>query len=235
VTRLESPLHEVLFQSWAKAHGIQDHDDPKNIFDYRKIYQDTGGQIHPHGMLNDMAKAANGAVGEAQQGGDQADPYAAQAEMHSANLDSQSKQRSDALKKEMNTENNKVKIHLKTMELQHKSMQAEKDRAHKQQEAQLQHHLTMQQAERDRQAQAQQEQMGHAHAMEQAHVGHQHDVQVAQMGHQNSMQEAKASQAHDMHSKVMQEQLARSRPQPQAQPAQQPTLGSELYKRQLGQ
>lgn len=42
-----NPLEEVLFKSWATAHGIEDHDKPENPFDYRGLYKSTRGQMHP--------------------------------------------------------------------------------------------------------------------------------------------------------------------------------------------
>lgn len=58
-----SPLHEVLFKSWAKANGVENHDDPKNMFDHRALFQQSNGLVHPHGQVNQMADAHNMAVG----------------------------------------------------------------------------------------------------------------------------------------------------------------------------
>lgn len=57
------PLHEVLFQSWAKANGIENHDDSDNMFDHRGHYKLTNGLVHQPGEVNQMADQHNAAVG----------------------------------------------------------------------------------------------------------------------------------------------------------------------------
>lgn len=62
MTQLD-PLQEVLFKSWARANGVEDPDDPNNMFDHRAHYQRTNGLVHPMGQVNQMADAHNVAVG----------------------------------------------------------------------------------------------------------------------------------------------------------------------------
>ena len=228
-----SPMEETLFQAWARAHRIDDHDDPKNIFDYRKIYKDTNGQIHPPGMLTSMAAAANGAVGEAQtaQGGDAIDPAMAAVEHQKNQADSQNKAADRDHKAKLNKENNMTKILLKKMELDHKGQMAEQDRAHKQQEAQMQHELSMRQAEQDRVARMQEVQVGHQHEMERAQMGFQHDDAQAMAGRQHELETARMGHQAEASNSMLQEQLARSRPQ-QTNPMD--TLGGQMLRREVG-
>lgn len=55
-----SPLEEVLFKHWATANGVgDDHSAPDNAYDYRGIYRQTGGQIHPPGTIANVAGQYN--------------------------------------------------------------------------------------------------------------------------------------------------------------------------------
>lgn len=50
-----SPLEETLFKHWATANGIDEsmHGDPNNHYDFRGMYRQSNGLVHPPGhMLN---------------------------------------------------------------------------------------------------------------------------------------------------------------------------------------
>lgn len=77
LTRTElSPLEEVMFNSWASANQLDDHDKPENNFDYRKLYQETGGKVFAPGELkNHTAKlGAIQTLMQAQQAHDSSSP-----------------------------------------------------------------------------------------------------------------------------------------------------------------
>lgn len=48
-----SPLEEVMFNSWAGANQLEP-DQPDNTFDYRKLYQQTGGKVFAPGELKNQ-------------------------------------------------------------------------------------------------------------------------------------------------------------------------------------
>jgi hypothetical protein len=48
-----SPLEEVMFNSWANANQL-DPDSNESPFDYRKLYQMTGGKVYAPGELKGM-------------------------------------------------------------------------------------------------------------------------------------------------------------------------------------
>lgn len=54
-----SPLEEHLFQAWAKANQVENHDDPNNQYDHRAEYKRGNGMIHPPGLLNKVSSAHN--------------------------------------------------------------------------------------------------------------------------------------------------------------------------------
>lgn len=54
-----SPLHEILFKHWATANGIQDTDAPDNHYDYRGMFQQSGGQMQPPGAIQGAADGYN--------------------------------------------------------------------------------------------------------------------------------------------------------------------------------
>lgn len=43
------PLQEVIFQQWMTANQLEE--DPSSPFDYRGLYQQTGGKVHAPGEL----------------------------------------------------------------------------------------------------------------------------------------------------------------------------------------
>ena len=102
-----SPLHEVLFQNWTKAHGVDNHDDPENMFDHRELFQRTNGRVHPPGMVNDMAEAHNLMMQPQEQG---TDPLM---EMRKMQME------------------HDHKTSLERMKLEHKSKESKIDRQHK--------------------------------------------------------------------------------------------------------
>lgn len=56
-----SPLEEALFPHWATANGIDEsaHAAPDNHYDYRGIYKQTNGQVHPPGTIEKIASGFN--------------------------------------------------------------------------------------------------------------------------------------------------------------------------------
>lgn len=54
-----TPLEEHLFQAWAKANRVDNHDDPNNSFDHRAVYKQGNGMIHEPGLVDKMGKAHN--------------------------------------------------------------------------------------------------------------------------------------------------------------------------------
>lgn len=188
-----SPLEETLFKTWARAHGVAEPDHPENFFDYRGLYKQSNGLIHPNGMVPQMAAAHNAGI-QPQEGTEinNPDPFMAAAEIHKANLDSESKKRSDMIKMQLEHKKMEHKTSLEQMKLAHKSHEADKDRAHKAQ---------VEQAHR---AQAAQDRMVDRHfQMEDAARARQEAMQDAHMNRQNQVQDS-----------VMQEHFARTRPAP---------------------
>lgn len=187
-----SPLHEILFQTWAKAHRIDNHDDPSNSFDHRGVFQRTNGLIHPPGHINQLA-AEHNAAAEAQDGGGAAiDPAMAAVEHQKNQSEAQAKEQERQLKVQLLERSHAQKLEIKQMELQHKSMEADKDRAYKAQEAQVGREHEAQRAQADRQA----------------------TLQDTLMQRQHSLQDQATNQQADMHGKLLTEHLTRTRPQP---------------------
>lgn len=160
-----NPLEEALFQTWARANGIDNHDDPSNYFDHRGVYKQTNGLILPPGLLKSLTMQHNTAMDAAGDGGDTEypDPYAAQAEIHKANLDHEGKQRSEQIKMQMeerklaHTSEEKQKdrdhkLQLETMRMQQKAQADEANRQASAQQADADRQLTVQQGDADRQA-----------------------------------------------------------------------------------
>lgn len=54
-----SPLEEHLFQAWAKANQVENHDDPNNQYDHRAEYKRGNGMIHAPGLMNKVSSAHN--------------------------------------------------------------------------------------------------------------------------------------------------------------------------------
>lgn len=216
-----SPLEEALFQSWARAHRVEDHNDPDNQFDYRGTYKETNGQIHPPGLINKMAADHNAMMNEQGEGGEAIDPAMAAVEHQKNLMEADHKAKDREHKERINTENNKVKILLKKMELEFKHKMAEQDRAHKAQEAEIARQHANAQAEADRVSQFQKSQIDHQHNMEATQVGHQHDMESAQVGQQ-----------HEQTNQLMAEQLERTRPQPDAKDPSS-TVGGQLLRRSI--
>lgn len=59
-TKLD-PLEEALFPHWATANGIDpaDHSSPDNHYDYRGMYKQSNGQVHPNGAIANAAASFN--------------------------------------------------------------------------------------------------------------------------------------------------------------------------------
>lgn len=195
-----SPLEEALFQSWARAHRIDNQDDPNNKFDHRGVYKRTNGLIHPPGHINQMA-AEHNAAQEGQEGGEALDPAMALVEHQKNQMDAEKAKRSDMLKVQLAERAHAQKMQLETMKLQHKSMESEKDRAHK-----------FQEAERSRQVQAEQAQNDRQNSLQDLMIQRHHAVQDQQVDRQNSLQDQASSQQADVHGKMVSEHLARTRP-----------------------
>jgi len=232
-TRL-SPLHEILFKSWAKANGVQDHDDPNNSFDHRALFQHTNGLVQPHGTVNHLASQHNAAVqaalnGQPQespaQGVEQLDPAMAAVEHHKnmqqAQTDHQKMQHQLLLEQLKGQQ----KMSLEQMKLQHKSAEADKDRQHKAQIAQQEQAQQEHARQQEMAQQVQMAQQDRAHQMQQAQMGHQHELQAAQMGQQHEAQQAQIGHEQQTKSTLMNEMLKRSAPQPQPQAPQGPPQG----------
>jgi hypothetical protein len=200
-TKLD-PMTEHLFQAWARAHGVQDHDSPKNSFDYRGLYQQSQGRIMPGHAVRQMAMehnaAANAKEGPATQS---PDPFAAAAQMHGDKLKAQSDHAKEANKILLEREKMKHKLLVEHMKLSHKSQESEKDRQHKTQlgtqSAQIdlaKHHLdrqaqvqdmhqqrqfAVQDQQNQRVQQVQDQQADRAHAMQDAHLKNHFAMQQA--------------------------------------------------------
>lgn len=206
-----SPLHETLFQSWAKAHRVDNHDDPNNAFDYRGVYSRTNGMIHPPGHLNQMAAEHNAAANqETPAGGAAIDPAMAAVEHQKNQADAQAKEREQALKLHLLERGHQQKLELKNLELNHKSAEAEKQRSHLAQQDQISRAHDVQQGQLDRQNSLQDVLMQRQHALQDQATQRQNDVADQAAGAQS-----------DLHGKVLAEHLTRTRSKPtptQAQP-----------------
>lgn len=181
-----SPLEETLFQAWARANGVDNHDDPNNYFDHRGLYKQSNGTMQLPGVVRGLADAHNAAMEPDEASGDMADPFGAQAEMHAAQL------KADA---------DRAKLALEHKKLGHTSMENEKDRQHDLMIEQMKAQAKAQADEANRQAQAEQAQADRQMAAQQSQV----DSQQAQTDHSNGLQ-----------STMLQELLKRSAPQPAA-------------------
>ena len=51
-----SPLEEVMFESWANANQLEDHDSPDDTYDYRGLYKEANGKVFPPGQLKNMTQ-----------------------------------------------------------------------------------------------------------------------------------------------------------------------------------
>lgn len=182
-----SPLEEVLFQTWARAHGVDNHDDPNNQFDHRGLYKQTNGMIMPGKVVRDMAASHNVAMQQQDtQVGDTPDPFAAQATIHGNMLKAQGDQAKLKAQAELEDKKHQNKMQLEKMKLDYKAKQdadkREQDRQDQLKQTILQRHFAMQ------------------------------DQQVQR---QHALEDQQASRQHELSSAAMQEQFARTRPQPQ--------------------
>lgn len=199
-----SPLEETLFQSWARAHRIENHDDPSNSFDHRGVYKRTNGLIHPPGHLNQLADEHNAAA-EASEGagGTAIDPAMAAVEHQKNQMEAQKADREQKLKVHLAERAHAQKMELEHMKIQAKAMEADKDRQQQAQEAERTHQMEAQQAQADRQMQAQQ-----------AHEDRQSSLQDTLMQRQNQVQDQAQAQQSNVHGKLLAEHLTRTRPKP---------------------
>ena len=195
-----SPLEEALFNSWARAHGVYDHDDPNNRFDYRGLYKQTNGMLQPGHVVRSMAQNYNLAT-EPQDAVEQPDPYMAAAEMHGNMVKAQSDQAKD-----------QMKLKIEQMKLEHKSMEAEKDREFKREQVQQQLALKMQMQQQQAEQRAQQQ----------------------QMMNEQRMQQQQASMEGQLQSRMLDEHLTRTRPEPAMGPSGGGDLQSVLTNRAMG-
>jgi hypothetical protein len=53
------PLQEVIFKSWLEANQIEDADNPETPFDWRGLYQQTGGKVFAPGELSGKVNHQN--------------------------------------------------------------------------------------------------------------------------------------------------------------------------------
>lgn len=53
------PLSEALFPHWMRANGVDPEGVDDHTYDYRGVYQQTGGQVHPPGHLAGIADKIN--------------------------------------------------------------------------------------------------------------------------------------------------------------------------------
>lgn len=189
-----NPLEELLFQSWARAHRVDDQNDPNNSFDYRGVYKQSNGTILPSGVLNHMSMSHNAR----EEGGDTVnpDPYMAQAEMHGNMLKDQADQR---------------KLQMEERKLQHQAEENEKDRQHKLQLETMKLQQKAQADEANRQARSQEAQAMREARSQEAQAARNQSAQEAQL----NRQEAQVDREADTQSAVMQEHFTRTRPQPQ--------------------
>lgn len=211
-----NPLEEALFQTWARAHGIENQNDPKNQFDHRGLYKQTNGSLMPGHVIRQMADAHNQAANQKQEGGDVTfpDPYSAMAEMHGNIIKAQGDQHRDQAKMQLEREKMQHKTQLEQMKLQHKSQESEKDRQHKAQAEQMKVQQQAQQAEHQRQMD-----------MQMAHQQRQYQMQDMQTQRAQQLQDTQMNHQHEMQSQLRQEHFARTRPQAQPTPQGQPPAG----------
>lgn len=193
-----NPLEEALFRVWARAHSVEDPDAPDNQFDYRALYKNSNGMIHSPGQVTQMAGDYNAMMAPPEGGEMPMDPLAAQVEMARVQADSSAKARSDQLKMAM-----------KKMELEHKSIEAEKDRQHKSALAQMQAEQKAQQAQvqaQQRAVQAQEQNMMRAQMAEKQNAMRAQQMQVSEANKMKMAQEANQNKAQ---SGLMQELIRR--------------------------
>lgn len=117
-----SPLEEALFQSWSKANGVQNHDDPENQFDHRGLYKRSSGLVQPPGVVNNLAQTHNSAVSAREQGpqASPVDPMQSVVEHQKNHMEAAAKQQSE-----------QTKINVEQMRLQHQAKEKQLDRDHK--------------------------------------------------------------------------------------------------------
>ena len=65
-----SPLEETLFQAWMKAHEMDNAE--ASGFDFRKLYQDSGGKVMPPSEMKNMVDIET--IMKAQEAHDAASP-----------------------------------------------------------------------------------------------------------------------------------------------------------------
>lgn len=183
------PLSEVLFQSWARAHGIDNHDDPNNRFDHRGLYQQSNGKILPPKFLQDMTAQHNAATEpqEGAQGGP--DPFAAQADMHGNMLKAQSDQAKLKAQAELEDKKHQNKLEIERMKLHFKAQQDQKQQAEE-------HNNQLQQAVMQRHF-----------SVQDMHAKRQHDVEDQQVQRHHEM----TTQAQDQNSQLQQALVAREK------------------------
>ena len=54
-----TPLEETLFKGWSMANGLEDHDAPDNHYDFRGMFKESNGQVHPPGTIESVATKYN--------------------------------------------------------------------------------------------------------------------------------------------------------------------------------
>jgi hypothetical protein len=52
-------MESALFPHWMRANGIDPDSTTDHTYDYKGVYQQTGGQVHPPGVLSGMADKIN--------------------------------------------------------------------------------------------------------------------------------------------------------------------------------
>lgn len=186
-----SPMEEALFQSWARAHRVDDHNDLGNQFDYRGVYKQSNGTILPNGILNNMAMSHNDAMSKQGDVELPMDPLAAQVEMERVKQEGVNEQHANASKMQM-----------EQMKMSHTSQEKEKDRQHKLMLEQMKAQQKAKDAEANRQARAQ----------EAGQARQSHAAEAAQ-NRQASAEESQRNREAGVQDSVMQEHFARTRPQ----------------------
>jgi hypothetical protein len=227
-----SPLEEVLFRTWARANGVDNHDDPNNYFDHRGLFKQSNGLIQPIGVVKSITDAHNKGVEASQsEGGDTTmpDPYAAQAEMHGNMLKAQG----DAQKQQQ-------QIALEREKMAHTSQEKEKDRQHKLQLEQMKLQQKAQQEQMKAQMQAEQQQQQMAQQAQMAEADRAGQMQMADADRQANAAQSQAERENGMQQSMMKEHFERTRPQQEPSPSpQQPQgdsgLRGQLMSRALGQ
>lgn len=219
-----NPLEETLFKTWARAHGIDNHDDPSNSFDHRGVFKRTNGMIHPPGHLNRLADEHNAAM-EAQDSVEQPDPYMAQAEMHGNELKARGDQAKLQAQFQMEDVKHQHAMELKKMELEFKAQQDQQkaaqaeaklqaDRQSKLQELMIQRKFAQEDQQTNRQFDMEDRQSDQAFQAQSQQADQTHQLRTAQADCQASQEDMQAKQQHDLKGKLLGEELARSRPQP---------------------